>query len=104
MRRIDALKKRATQLGVPNFEVKKFGSLTKTATWEAAIAAHSPSEPKLLSGSNLIPLPPSKIICPTCLARHSDICLRCKGTGKIFNLVRFRAGYSGTAQLPMGVL
>lgn len=58
---------------------------------------------KLLSGVNHLQLPPAKIICPTCLGKHSDICYRCEGSGRIFNLVRFRAGYIGTAKLPMGV-
>lgn len=104
MRRIDVLKGRATQLGIPTLEVKKFGSLSKTSTWEAAIAAHTPIPPKQLAGVNRLQLPPGRIICPSCLGKHSSICYRCEGSGQIFNLVRFRAGYIGTATLPAGCL
>jgi hypothetical protein len=46
---------------------------------------------------------PTKIICPTCLGRDKA-CQRCEGSGKIFNLVRFRLGYVGTSRLPEGVV
>ncbi|MGE5660242.1 MAG: hypothetical protein ACM37W_26935 [Actinomycetota bacterium] len=106
MRRIDALKQQAAALGISNERAKSFGSLSRTATWEAVIAAHSPSptQPKQLTGVNRLQLQPPKILCPTCLARHADICYRCEGSGQIFNLVRFRAGYAGSSRLPVGCL
>ncbi|MGE5659470.1 MAG: hypothetical protein ACM37W_22990 [Actinomycetota bacterium] len=106
MRRIDILKRQAADLGISNETAKTFGSLSKTSTWEKVIECHIPSEPqpqKLLSDCKQLQLQPARIICPTCLARHAAICYRCEGTGKIFNLVKIRAGYSGTARLPKGV-
>lgn len=105
MRRIDFLKQEAAKLGISNEKAKTYGSLARTSTWEKVIECHTPSpEPKQLVGVNRLQLQPPRIICPTCLARHADICYRCKGSGRIFNLVRFRAGYIGTATLPAGCL
>lgn len=104
--RIDQLRERAAKLGISKEDARRFGHLAKTKTWERAIAAHSPSPklPALPETRTAKELQPSRIICPTCLDRHRDICQRCDGTGKIFNLVRFRAGYFGAGKLPMGVV
>lgn len=105
-RRIDSLREQATKLGISKEQVRQHGNLAKLATWERAIAAHPPAPklPALPETRTAKELQPPRIICPTCLGKHADICQRCLGTGKIFNLVRFRAGYVGEARLPMGVL
>jgi hypothetical protein len=111
-RRIDSLREEAAKIGISKDEARKHGSLAKIATWERAIASAkiNKAQPTANPGTTLALNPqaqpilqPPKIICPTCLGKHPN-CNRCEGTGKIFNVVRFRLRYFGTSRLPVGLL